>query len=384
MISGRRNWRQKLSEDFKGGMDKTAWFHCASLGEFEQGRTVIESFGKEFPDYKILLTFYSPSGFEIRKNYPGVHAVHYLPWDTEANAVKFIELVNPRIVFMIKYEFWYHFLKTAYDGDIPVILCSALFNSKQIFFKPYGNFFKILLTYFEHLFVQDKTSKDLLSTISISPVTIAGDTRMDRVRNITMECKSDEKVQRFAAGGRVMIIGSSWPQDIEVLAPLINEELTMKFIIAPHEINQHHLSQIDRLIKRTTARYNEPEDPTRAEVLIIDTIGLLSHLYQYADFAYIGGAFGKGLHNILEAATFGIPLFFGNKNYQKFREARKLVSLGGAFAIGNSSELQQQLNLFTNDSELYGMASETCHQYVLEQTGATEVIMEHVKILLGK
>ncbi len=380
MVDGRRNWRNNLKTDLESNKQPVVWFHCASLGEFEQGRPLITAIKSSYPKYKILLTFYSPSGYEIRKNYPDVDAVHYLPFDTPANAKFFIETVNPKLAFIIKYEYWHNLLSEAHSKAIPVLLCSAIFLQDQIFFKSYGHLFRKILTYFNHLFVQNKSSKSLLTQLSISNVTIAGDTRMDRVKDITENSKANAIVSLFVEDAELtMVVGSSWPQDITVLAPIINSETDIKFIIAPHEVNEHHLSQIDQLIKRPLVRYTQVKDPASFEVLVIDTVGLLSHLYQYGDYAYIGGGFGKGLHNILEAATFGLPLFFGNRNYTKFREARKLVELGGAQAVKNTVQIQKALNELKGNSDRYREVSELCHQFVMEQTGATEVIMDYTK-----
>lgn len=384
MVIGRNNWRNALQASFKENDHPVAWFHCASLGEFEQGRSLIEEFNRAYPKYRILLTFYSPSGYEIRKDYPIAYAVHYLPWDTAANARFFMQTVKPKIGFLIKYEYWYHILKNAQAQAIPIMLCSAIFRSEQIFFKPYGRLFRRILSYFDHIFVQNARSKELLNQLSISNVTVAGDTRMDRVREITLNSKSNAIVAQFVEqSSTTMIIGSSWPEDIQLLAPIINGESEMKFIIAPHEINAKHLTQIDRLITRPLCRYTEAESNDSCDVLVIDTIGMLSHLYQYGDYAYIGGALGKGLHNILEAATFGLPLFFGNKKFSKFREARKLVTLSGAQPVGNTKELLENLNHLRNNPDRYQEVSDICHKYVMEQTGATKVIMDYTHNILN-
>jgi len=384
MVQGRKNWRTQLSDSLNFQDHDVAWFHCASLGEFEQGRPLIEQFAKAYPDFKILLTFYSPSGYEIRKNYPIVHQVLYLPWDTPDNARFFVQTVVPKIAFIVKYEYWYQLLQQAYNMGTPVLLCSAIFRPNQVFFKPYGTLFRNLLKYFDHLFVQDTASQQLLSKIAIVNVTVAGDTRMDRVTDITNQVTGIASVEEFVSNAEnVLVVGSSWPEDIEVLAPLINESSHTKFIIAPHEISADHLDHIEKATQRPSVRYTSGGITSAHEILIIDTIGILSSLYQYGDYAYVGGAFGKGLHNILEAATFGLPLFFGNKNFQKFREARDLVDVEGAKAIANTLQLQTACSELMQDPERYELASQACKNYVKAQTGATDIIMRHVGKLLN-
>ncbi len=380
MIGGRSRWSKKLSLSLKEVNRPLVWFHCASLGEFEQGRPIIEAFKSKYPGYGLLLTFFSPSGFEPRRNFNLADSVQYLPWDTKRNAEKFLDIAQPDLIFFIKYEYWYHMLTKAASRGIPTYLCSALFRPKQIFFRSYGGFFRKILSSFQHIFVQNEPSRKLLSEWAINQVTVAGDTRFDRVRSITENASNDPKVERFVqtTPSPVMIIGSSWPEDMKVLTPLINNHPEMKFIIAPHEIDQGHLQSISESIERKIVNYDSDWDTAEFEVLIIDTIGILSHLYQYADLAYIGGAFGKGLHNILEAATFGIPIFFGNKNYAKFREASDLVNLGGAYPVDSYQTLDQLTWQMQNQPQIRQHAGDICRQYVLENTGATESVMDHL------
>lgn len=382
MVRGRSGWSIKLQRDLENVNDPIVWFHCASLGEFEQGRPLIETFSQEFPNHKILLTFYSPSGYEIRKDYPKAHAVHYLPWDSASNARRFYDLVNPVLAIIIKYEFWYHLIQEGNKRDVPVIVCSSIFNKGQIFFKPYGAFFRRVLELIHHIFVQDRDSLELLKNIGITSVTLAGDTRMDRVAAITRETVRNETVEHFIGEQKTFIVGSSWPQDIKVLVPLINSEKHLKFIIAPHEIEESQLDRLEAHIERPCIRYSRYQWSCQAEVLIVDTIGILSHLYRYGKYAYIGGAFGKGLHNILEAATFGLPLFFGNRNYTKFSEARALVKLGGAFAIGDSEELYRNYTKLEQDHIQYQKAREICLGFVKQNIGATSIIMDHISKML--
>ena len=379
MVQGRKQWIKKLSHDIQGLDNPVVWFHCASLGEFEQGRPLLESFIKLYPGYKVLLTFYSPSGYEIRKNYQYAHAVHYLPWDTADNAREFYDLVKPAAAFLIKYEFWYHFIHEAKNTGVPLMVCSAIFNEKQVFFRPYGVLFRKILSDIKHLFVQDRESSQLLSGIGITSVTVAGDTRVDRVASIIQETETNPILEQFAGDSALFMVGSSWPPDLEVLQELVGKEQHLKFVVAPHEVGEKQLELIESTFKRASVRYSDFDGSKEAEVLIIDTIGILSHLYRYGKYAYIGGAFGKGLHNILEPATFGLPLFFGNDNYQQFAEAEALVSLGGAFAIGNGEELYHAYSKLENDEASYQNASLVCAEYIQKNTGATGKILDYVK-----
>ena len=379
---------------------KLAWFHCASLGEFEQGRPVIEKFKETFPDHKILLTFFSPSGYEVRKNYAGADFIHYLPSDTPSKAKEFIEYFNPSIAFFVKYEFWYNYLRILHEKQIPVISFSAIFRENQIFFKWYGGFQRNILKYFTHIFVQNKYSSELLQSIGIQNVTVGGDTRFDRVKQIADARKDLPIIETFKAGKPLLIIGSCWQEDFEVIAPFLNKfEKELKVIIAPHEIHEQEIEKWRKELKGV--KYSEiapqpPEGelksdtkapplgagrPTLRGALFIDNIGMLSSLYQYADFAWIGGAYGKGLHNILEAATFGLPMFFGNKNYEKFQEAVDLEQLNGAKPIANTAEFEVEFIKLYDDSVLRNQKSEIIKKYVEENTGGTEKIIEFVKNL---
>ena len=368
-----------IKADMKQVTGPVIWFHCASLGEFEQGRPIIDSIKSNLPEYKILLTFYSPSGYEIRKHYHNADFVYYLPWDTASAMGDLYQIVTPKMLIIIKYEFWYHLIRCGGDLQIPVIVCSALFRENQVFFKPWGGFFRGILKHLSHIYVQDQQSATLLANIGIKSVTVAGDTRIDRVATIIQNPESNPIVEHFLQNNKAFIIGSSWAQDISVLAPFINQHQEFKFIIAPHETSESQLNHLYAQIKRTMVRYTEYVQDISADILIIDTIGLLSNIYQYGKFAYIGGAFGKGLHNILEPAAFGLPLFFGKKNYAKFSEAVTLVELGGAFAINNTQELENAFIKVSNDENSYSQASESCHTYVHRNRGATELLLNHIK-----
>lgn len=365
------------------GKQKTAWFHCASLGEFEQGRPVIEKFRATFPDYKIVLTFFSPSGYEIRKNYEGADLICYLPSDTPTNARAFIEKINPSIAFFVKYEFWYNYLNILHEKQIPVVSFSAIFRENQIFFKWYGGFYRDILKYFSHIFVQNQSSLNLLQNIGIQNISIGGDTRFDRVQQIANARKQLPLIETFKDGKPLLIIGSCWQQDFEVLLPFLNKfEPDLKVIIAPHEIHDAEIETWRKALKGQTIRYSEigskKVDLQTANCLIIDNIGMLSSLYQYADFAWIGGAYGKGLHNILEAATFGLPIFFGNKVYKKFQEAVDLERLGGAKAIENTNEFEQNFVQMYKDRKLRQDKTNIIQQYVRENLGGTDKIINYV------
>lgn len=353
-----------------------AWFHAASLGEFEQARPVLEAFKTTHPGHKILVTFFSPSGYEIRKNYPLADFILYLPFDLNVDAERFINSIQPTIVFWVKYEYWRNFLKAFHRKSVPVYLFSAIFRENQPFFKWYAPFFVQPLKNFSHLFVQDNNSKFLLNSIGIENVTVAGDTRFDRVADTLKSVREIDKVKRFKADRKLVVVGSAWEEDVELLSS-ISTNATVKIVIAPHEL---HDEQIERWKAQFNAiRYSEVTEETdlsQFQTLIIDNIGLLSSIYQYADFAFIGGGFGKGLHNILEAATFGMPVFFGNKNYKKFKEATDLVELGGAFAVKDAADFELKFSSQIADKR---SATDITRDYVQRNTGATRQILSWIK-----
>lgn len=365
-----------------------AWFHCASLGEFEQGRPVIEAFRLKYPSYKILVTFFSPSGYEIRKNYTGADFICYLPADTPQNAQKFIEIVKPSIVFFVKYEFWRNYLTELEKQHIPVISFSAIFRPNQLFFKSYGGFYREILTKFKHVLVQNQESFDLLKSIDIQQITLAGDTRFDRVKQIVDAKKDIPIAERFKANRQILMVGSAWQTDMEVLIPLMNllkNDSNLTFVIAPHEIHREEIIAWQKQIESKSIWFSEVKTDTKLidyQVLIIDNIGMLSSLYQYADFAFIGGSFGKGLHNILEAATFGMPIFFGSKAYHKFQEAVDLVNQGGAYAVESTDDLGEMLNDLRLDKIKKKKTDKISQNYVLQNIGATEKVMCVVESIL--
>ena len=341
------NGRNDIFKNLEKAIDpneRIAWFHAASLGEFEQGRPVIEAFRQKFPGFKILLTFFSPSGYEIRKNYSGADYIFYLPPDTKPNAKRFIETVKPEIAVFIKYEFWFNYLKILYDKDLPVFVISAIFRKEQHFFKWYGGWFRKMLKSITMFFVQNEESKELLQSIGIENVTISGDTRFDRVSAIAGSLKTFPPVEKFAGNTKVFLAGSTWPRDEELILRLANDLAgKMKFIIAPHEIGHERIASITRLFSGfKVLKFSESNESSfaGAHILIIDGMGFLSGLYRYCHIAYIGGGFGKGIHNILEAATFGKPVIFGPK-YDKFQEATDLTKLKGAFSVSTAKELEK-------------------------------------------
>lgn len=376
-LSGRAgNWK-KIREKIKQG-DRVIWIHCASLGEFEQGRPVIEELRKRLPDRKLLLTFFSPSGYELRKNYDGVDCVTYMPLDTRFNAWRFMNLVKPEMAFFIKYEFWYYFLRTLKKKQVPVFLVSAKFRRDQVFFKWYGKWYRKLLGFFRILFVQNEESRRLLNVINVKNVIVAGDTRFDRVFNILKTSAEYPWVEPFIADNTVIIAGSTWEKDEQMLIEYINQSGPgIKFILAPHEIKEKNLMNLIAKIDHPSVRFTDIDKSgyPGAKVLIIDNVGHLSSLYKYGDIAYIGGGFGKGIHNVLEAATYGLPVIFG-PNHKKFLEAVELVQKNAAFPVGDINELKSILDRLISDKTLLNSCSETALKYIKSKLGATNAIVD--------
>lgn len=383
-VSGRKDQFQRLSAEMQN-IKGSIWVHCASLGEFEQGRPIIEEIRKQRPKQKILLTFFSPSGFNVRKNYSQVDHVFYLPWDTSKNAQQWIEIVNPVLAIFIKYEFWLNYIDILSKKNIPILSASSIFRKDQIFFKWYGSLFRTALQKFDHFFVQNISSAELLSSIQITNVTVSGDTRFDRVQKIAMEKTEIPKLSSFKGSDSVWVMGSCWPADVDILIPFILENKTkLKFIIAPHEMRESFLNKIETALGQHCIRFSQLEKLNeRHTVLLIDNIGMLSQLYSYAEFAYVGGAFGKGLHNILEAACYGIPVFFGNKNYNRFSEANDLIQLGGAFVVADFPELKECYQSLINRPENYLLACEVTKAYVTENLGATQKVVDYIKKIIS-
>ena len=358
---------------------KYVWFHAASLGEFEQGRPLMEQLRKEHPEYKILLTFFSPSGYEVRKNYEGADIITYLPLDTITNARRFLRLVRPVMAFFIKYEFWYNYLHILKHRNVPVYSVSSIFRPDQVFFKWYGRQYGRVLNCFTYFFVQNEISKDLLGRIGIHQVSIVGDTRFDRVLQIKEASKQLPLVETFKQDAKVFVAGSSWPPDEEIFIKYFNEHRDWKLIIAPHVIGEDHLRQIEKLLEgRKIVRYTDAENASLsdAEVLIVNCFGLLSSIYHYGDVAYVGGGFGVGIHNLLEAAVWDVPVFFGPNN-QRFQEAQELKRCGG-FEITNYKDFEQQMNRFAADEAYRAAQGQLAGQFVKQQAGATAQILSSV------
>jgi 3-deoxy-D-manno-octulosonic-acid transferase len=377
-LSGRRQTFKKL-EVFRNSIPNAnlIWVHCASLGEFEQGRPVIEGIKSRWPEKKILLTFFSPSGYTIRKDYEYADFVSYMPLDTKSNANRFIQLVRPDLAIFVKYEFWYNHLSVLKENQIPHILVSAIFRPRQVFFKWYGGLFRKILSNFQHLFVQDKASLELMQGLKMQHSSLVGDTRVDRVAQIAKTAKPFPLIKSFVSNNKVFVAGSSWPPGEDILCPFFNDNLPKdwKVIIAPHEITPGQLKGLESRLSLKSIRYSQltQNQETDARVLIIDNIGMLASLYKYGTLTYIGGGFGSGIHNILEPATFGLPIIFGPK-YEKFKEAVALKNKGGAFPIENEKELSEVFE-FLLIEENYKKAASASKAFIENNTGATESIL---------
>lgn len=379
-VSGRVNWQQRLKHALKDTSEKRIHFHCPSLGEFEQGRPVLEKLRKNYPDHFICLTFFSPSGYEIRKNDPLADLVCYLPLDGPVNAIRFIRTLRPSIAFFVKYDFWHFLIHTYHRKKIPVIFISSKFRKGQLFFRWYGGFYKRILKRVDHFFVQDQTSLEILYNNSIAHVTVSGDTRFDRVAENARSTEDIPAIGEFTKGSKVFIAGSTWPADERHLAGLFNSlDPEWKVIIAPHEISKSHIQSLADSLENPVLFSELNAQTFNRRVLIIDNIGMLSSLYKAADMAYIGGGFGRGIHNILEAATFGIPVVFGPR-YNKFREAVELSKNEGAFPVRDKRELEQTLRKLMSDDIMREKAGKVCKDYVENNQGATRIIMEYVKL----
>jgi len=383
-IDGRKNIFESISTKINGDTSKKIWFHCSSLGEFEQARPIIEAIKQTHIDYKIIITFFSPSGFEIRKNYPLADYIFYLPLDTSVHAKKLLELFNPSMVFFVKYEFWYHYLHQLYNRKTPIYLLSATFLEDQIFFRWYGVFFRNMLHYFEIIFTQNESSKALLKSIQIDNVIVSKDTRFDRVYDTTRNLKPLSKIELFKQDSFILVAGSSYIEEENIINQFLNKypDKKIKIIIAPHEIDGSHLKEIQEIFEgKKTCFYSTADDENliSSQVLIIDNIGLLSSIYQYADIAIIGGGFGsKGLHNTLEAAAFGMPILFGPNNHLKFPESIQLIENGSAFIIHNSEEFDLQISSFIDDEVKLKNISALSRKFILTNTGATEIILSQI------
>lgn len=357
------------------------WFHAASLGEFEQGRPLIERIRSEYPEYKILLTFFSPSGYEVRKNYEYADIVCYLPIDTIRNSRRFLRAVKPCMAFFIKYEFWYNYLHILKHRDIPVYSVSSIFRENQIFFRWYGKSYTHVLKCFTRFFVQNDESKQLLSTLGISQVDVVGDTRFDRVLQIKEASKHLPIVEAFKSDRKVMVAGSSWESDEDIFIPFMNQHRDWKMIIAPHVISEDHLKQIEQKLQCVSVRYSKttPEEAASADCLIIDCFGLLSSIYHYGEVAYIGGGFGAGIHNLLEAAVWNVPVIFGPNNHQ-FQEAQGLKQTAGGLEITDGSTFANIMNRLMTDAEYLNQTGSAAGKFVQDSAGATGKVLHRVAL----
>jgi len=378
MWAGQKAGLEILKEKLKKG-DRYIWLHAASLGEFEQGRPLIERLKTQHPEFKILLTFFSPSGYEIRKDYPFADIVCYLPMDTPRNASRFVRMVKPEIAVLIKYEFWANYLYFLKKHKIPTYVISAIFREKQVFFRWYGGWYRNLLKNFKLIFVQDEKSRELLQRYNINNVIVSGDTRFDRVGEIAAQAKDVPFIENFVQDKKVIVAGSSWEKDEDLLIEFFNNSKNLKLIIAPHVIGKEHVANICGKLKKPFVLFSEADEKNvqNADCLIIDAIGFLSSVYRYGDIAYIGGGFGVGIHNVLEAAVYGMPVMFG-PNYQKFREARELIQENAAFSIADYSTLQEILKKLLTDDDFLKKTGENARNYVKNNMGATDVILSEL------
>ena len=400
-MEGRRSIFSRLEKAMNSHSAPLIWMHCSSLGEFEQGRLLLEMVKENHPSYKILITFFSPSGYEIRKNYEGADFVFYLPADSKSNARRFLQIVKPVLVLWVKYDYWYYYLSTLRQNNIPVLLVSGLFRIDQPFFKWYGKLYRQMLESFRHLFVQTESSAQLLKSIGFgNNVTIVGDTRFDRVLQIARHFESIDDIKQFCGNDRVIVAGSTWIEDEEELDHYANARQEIKFIIAPHDVSEQRLREVESLFKNClryskfnlerTAGLQNQEKPVQdttaatglppARVLIIDNIGMLSRLYKYATICYIGGGFGyDGVHNVLEAAVYGKPIIFGPV-YEKYIEAVELIEKGAAHSIESALEMEQLMDDLLGNQEWLNDCGKAAEDYVRAKGGATEAILTFIQV----
>ena len=375
-IDGRKDLFRRLQEAIAPG-ERIVWVHVASLGEFEQGRPLVEKIRREHPEYKVLITFFSPSGYEIRKDYPGADYIFYLPVDTPRNARRFVEIVRPEIAVFVKYEYWLNLLGELRRRKVRTYVVSAIFRRNSIFFKPYGGLWRQALEAFEAMFVQNDESKALLAGIGFDNVVVAGDTRFDRVAEIARAARHIDIVERFRGDCRLFVAGSTWGPDEELLIRLMNDNPDVKFVVAPHEMDETRIARLMSETRGGALRYTacsaDDTDFASPQLLILDTVGLLSSVYGYASWSYIGGGFGVGIHNTLEAATFGLPIAFG-PNYHKFKEARDLVTLDAARSVENYEQLTAWFAPLHDDEELRLKTCRAAKDYTTRHQGATEII----------
>ncbi len=380
-IRGRKHWQSRLQEAICASDLPVIWMHCSSLGEYEQGKPLLLGLRKQYPRYRLLLTFFSPSGYEIRKDNAVADMVFYLPMDTPSNAKIFIKIVQPSLAVFVKYEFWYNYLKQLSNNEVPTVFISAIFRSQQYFFKWYGTWFRKHLQAVQHVFVQNENSLQLLKSIGINTVSKAGDTRFDSVAAIAQQQKETPVIQKFKGAHKLLLAGSTWPIDEQYLLEVAKAFPDFKLLIAPHEIHDSHIKEIQKLFQdmRVTLYTQVAEDTiANSQVLILDTMGMLSSLYRYADYTWIGGGFGKGIHNTLEAAVFGMPIFFGPK-YDKFDEAKALVRHGIAKSLTNAQEAIEHIQSLESDNKSYKRIKTAAQTYVQNNLGSVDIILKHLQ-----
>ncbi len=383
-VEGRRDWHRRLREDIRE-KENLVWFHAASLGEFEQGRPIIERVREEYPDHPILLTFFSPSGYEVRKDFDKVDYVHYLPLDTPGNARKFLDVVQPKLAVFIRYEYWYNFLRAMFRRDIPLVMVSSIFRKNQIFFRPYVGWSRNALRRISHFFVQNQESLVLLESIGVRNKDLSGDTRFDRVWDAAQEKREFPLVERFLAGRTCLMAGSTWPFDDQLLKEIVPAFPDLKVVIVPHHVDEANIRRITDLFEEKMALYTQGEDQDLEDrqVLVVDTIGMLTYLYRLADLTYIGDGFGAGIHSIMEPAAFGMPIFFG-PNYHNFQEAVDLVERRGVFAVNDQKELMEGIRRFADDERARQAVGQICREYIQEKKGATDRVMIGLRKYLGE
>lgn len=379
-IYQRRQSIKELEQKLANEKNQIAWFHASSLGEFEQGLPVMEAYKKAYPEQRMLVTFFSPSGYELRKDHPVADYTSYLPWDSAAKAKSFIKDLNLESVFFIKYEYWYYHLREVKNRNVPLYSISALFVPQHPFFKWYGGLNRRMLKFFDHTFVQNESSRELLNSIGISKTSVAGDTRFDKVSQTINDAQPIDLIKEFKEDKELIIAGSVWSEDMAVLTNFLNNlSSSSKVLIAPHDISEGNIKRLINGLESKPVYFSKGKNDVNAQFMILDTIGHLANAYQYADLAFIGGAFGDGLHNILEAVAFGAPVVFGDQGLDKFPEAEELQKRGGAFAIKNEREASTILKKLTSDKPYRKECSKICLNYIADKKGATEVIMSYLK-----
>ena len=375
---GRKGLFERMTQAI-GAEDRVVWVHAASLGEFEQGRPIIEQIRRDYPHYKILLTFFSPSGYEIRKNYEGADYIFYLPADLPGNVRRFLDIVKPEAAIFVKYEFWLNMLAELRRREVKTYIVSAIFRPDSIFFKGYGYMWREALETFDTIFVQDEGSKQLLAQLGYDNVVVAGDTRFDRVAQIAAAAKRIDIIETFKGESQLFVAGSTWGPDEEIIVRLANDNPHIKFVVAPHEMDNRRIALLEATVKGGTVRYTAVAEGASSEcqVLVLDTMGMLSSVYGYATWAYIGGGFGVGIHNTLEAATFGLPIAFG-PNYHKFKEARDMISLGAATSVGSYEELAAWFVPLRDDADYLVATARAAKEYTSKHQGATSIIVNTI------